>query len=379
MKEIKLHKVSGWRLSLSPELHESVCEDESEIVTRHVVRLPGDHQHSGQGAGLEVQRQVEVTVGILEGRQGEVGVAWEGGSSAVLEGLLTPLPCQPEGTETFLLAPLQDPAHPRPALQPTVGIHAVDVVRQGHGQDPRAGLLLILQLRYFHLSERVAGPHHARGPLGVREGQLDVTRLEDLPGRPCGVVDVPGRQPQLGQLLLREPLSARLRWGFDINLDLNGDAGLRLPVVLRLGAVESWRQQSEQWGGHRRLETYLCSCSHCCGDRSRHHSSTRTSSRAGWSSFVHKDFHLHTDLKHKIIIEWVLGHDELPDDVQLDWRGAGLQASLSVSIWTVCFQLHFTLSKLYILHRISRFSISTLRITTSIPSELVFITLGWTI
>ena len=138
--------------------------------------------------------------------------------------------------------------------------------------------------------------------------------------------------------------------------------------------VRSWEDT-----GHRRLGTYLCSCSHCCGDRSRHHSSTRTSSRAGWSSFVHKDFHLHTDLKQKIIIEWVLGHDELPDDVQLDWRGAGLQASLSVSIWTVCFQLHFTLSKLYILHRISRFSISTLRITTSIPSELVFITLGWTI
>lgn len=227
-------------MSPSPELHESVCEDERQIVARHVVRLAGDDQEAGQGPGLEVQGQVEVTVGVLEGGQGEVGVAGERRSASEEERLLTPLPSEAQRTEASLLSGLQDPADPGPARQAAVGVHPVDVVGEGR---VRSGLGL--QVRYFHFSQRVAGPDHAPGPpLGVGEGELDVLGLEELRsvplvrGGPRRVVNVPGRQSQLGQLLLTEPLPPGLLGRLDVHLDLDGYSRLGL-LVLRLGTVES--------------------------------------------------------------------------------------------------------------------------------------------
>ena len=227
-------------MSPSPELHESVCEDERQIVARHVVRLAGDDEEAGQGAGLEVQGEVEVTVGVLEGGEGEVGVAGERGSSSEEERLLTPVPRQAQRTEAPLLSGLEDPAHPGSARQAAVGVHPVDVVGEGGVRS-----CLGLQVRYFHFSQRVARPDHASGPpLGVCEGELDVLGLEQLRPVPLvrvgarRVVNVPGRQSQLGQLLLTEPLPPGLLGRLDVHLDLDGYSGLGL-LLLRLGTVES--------------------------------------------------------------------------------------------------------------------------------------------
>ena len=58
-----------------PQLHIAISDDEGEVVPGHVVRLARDEENPGVRRGFEVQRQVEVAVGVLQGGEAEVRVA----------------------------------------------------------------------------------------------------------------------------------------------------------------------------------------------------------------------------------------------------------------------------------------------------------------
>ena len=111
-----------------PQLHIALSEDEGEVVPGHVVRLPGDEDDPGVRRGFEVQRQVEVAVGVLQGGQAEVGVAGELRSSAGLETDLALTSSPAQRTEADLLAPGHQATLARPTVQAAEGVQTVDVV-----------------------------------------------------------------------------------------------------------------------------------------------------------------------------------------------------------------------------------------------------------
>ena len=107
--------------------------------------------------------------------------------------------------------------------------------------------VLVFQFRYINLVIVETPVWFSRPSLALSEGQLDVSWLEELrlllvrpwPGPGRRVVNVASRQAQLLQLLLAQLLSLRLLRGLDVHLDLYGDVGQRLLVLLWLGTVES--------------------------------------------------------------------------------------------------------------------------------------------
>ena len=233
-----------------PQLHIAVSEDEGEVVPGHVVRLARDEENPGVSRGFEVQREVEVAVGVLQGRQAEVRAARELRSSAELESLLALSSGPAEGTQANLLSPLQDPTQPRPAVQPAESVQTVNVVGERNvRQSPGRLELLVFQFRYRNFV--MVQPGVRTGPsLRVSECELDVSWLEELgllfslsladPGSPGSrVVNMPGRQAQLLQLLSAQFLSFRLLRWLNVHLDLDGNVGQRLLLLLRLGTVES--------------------------------------------------------------------------------------------------------------------------------------------
>ena len=255
----------------APELHISVTEYEGEVIPRHVLCLARDQDHPGVGLGLEVQRHVEVAVGVLECGQREVGEAGEARSPGRGDHVPAPGPAPPRGTHAPLGPGLRDPALAAAALQAAIRIHVVNVVRQGNigaGVGEGAGRihLLILQLRYGHVAILCLGvTWHPRVPdhcvtceagahilLRVCIGDLDVSRLQQLCSvllcracsscstRPCSVVNVFGGEAEAGELVIRQMLPV-LR-GLDVHLYLYLDvalSALTLAINVGMGCIES--------------------------------------------------------------------------------------------------------------------------------------------
>ena len=179
MKEIKFSQVYRCRRRI-PQLHIAVSEDEGEVVPGHVVRLAGDEQQPGVCRGFEVKSQVEVAVGILQGREAEVRVARELRSSTGLETELALSSSPAERTQADLLSPLQEVTQAGPAVQPTEGVQTVNIVGERNVRESPGWLeLFVFQFRYINLVREHTGVT-SRPSLGVSEGELDVSWLEEL-------------------------------------------------------------------------------------------------------------------------------------------------------------------------------------------------------
>lgn len=135
-----------------PQLHVSISDDQTQIVTRHVLRLAGQQEDAVLGVGPELHAELEVAVGVGQGGQGQVGLTTEGrgGDVAVGGALFAKLAVRTEAS--FLDVIDLGPGHEALALGATLqvaeGVNLEDLVlvgRGGHGQGPR-GLHLGLSL-----------------------------------------------------------------------------------------------------------------------------------------------------------------------------------------------------------------------------------------